>query len=461
MLNYDRQIKISIGNNRYAKNWPTQTMYWSELVEKLRVPARSTETLAEYLKLPKSQQDDLKDVGGFVGGTLIGGRRKASTVASRDIITLDLDNIPAGGTADVLRRLDGLGCAYVTYSTRKHEEARPRLRILIPTDRPVSADEYEPIARKLAQLIGIDLADPTTFEAHRLMYRPSCSADSQYVYQYGDKPFLSADGILAMYQDWRNIEEWPEVPGQQQKTAKLAAKQKDPLEKSGVVGAFCKIYDIYKAMEAFLPGVYEPVANNPNRFTYTKGSTVGGAIVYDNGKFLYSHHATDPCSGRLVNAFDLVRLHKFGELDDDTKPGTPTNRLPSYKAMCEFAVQDEQVALLLNQERYEQTTQEFAAGAEDDANWMRKLTISTTTGLPTKTTDNILIILENDPLLKGKIAYDEFANRGLVLGELPWDPQKERRQWTDVDDAGLRHYLEKVYGITGKERILDALACAP
>src|SRR5690606_7603397 len=142
-------------------------------------------------------------------------------------------------------------------------------------------------------------------------------------------------------------------------------------------------------------------------------------------------------------AFDLVRLHKFGELDDDAKPGTPTNRLPSYKAMCEFAVQDERVALLLNQERYEQATQEFVAGAEDDANWMRKLTISTTTGLPAKTTDNILIILENDPLLKGKIAYDEFANRGLVLSDLPWDPRKERRQWTDVDDAGLRHYLER------------------
>ncbi len=461
MLIHDRQITISTANNRFAKKWHAQTLYWSELVEKLKTPARSTETLVEYLKLPKAQQDDLKDVGGFVGGALINGRRKASTVASRDIITLDLDNIPAGGTADVLRRLDGLGCAYVTYSTRKHEEARPRLRVLIPTNRPVSADEYEPIARKLAEIIGIELADPTTFQVHRLMYWPSCSADSQYVYQYGDKPFVSADGILAMYQDWKDITEWPVTPGEEKKAKKLATKQGDPLEKTGIVGAFCKVYDIYRAMETFLPGVYEPVAGYSDRFTYTKGSTVGGAIVYDNGKFLYSHHATDPCSGRLVNAFDLVRLHLFGDRDDDAKPGTPTNRLPSYTAMCEFALQDEQVALLLNQERYEQATQEFAAGAEDDANWMRKLTISTTTGLPAKTTDNVLIILENDPLLKGKIAFDEFANRGLVLGKLPWDPREERRQWTDVDDAGLRHYLERVYGITGKDRIFDALSlCA-
>src|SRR5690606_9762257 len=159
--------------------------------------------------------------------------------------TLDLDNIPAGGTADVLRRLDGLGCAYVTYSTRKHEEARPRLRVLVPTDRPVSADEYEPIARKLAQLIGIELVDPSAFRVHQLMYWPSCCSDSTYVYQYGDKPFLSADGVLAMYQDWRNVAEWPQVPGEQQKPNKLATKQGDPLDKTGIVGAFCKVYDIY------------------------------------------------------------------------------------------------------------------------------------------------------------------------------------------------------------------------
>lgn len=456
MFHHDRKITISAAGSRKAIQWPTQTLYWSELVERLKTPVRGTETLAEYLKLPKAQQDDLKDVGGFVGGTLIGSRRKASTVASRDIITLDLDNIPAGGTADVLRRLEGLGCAYVVYSTRKHEEARPRLRVLIPTDRPVSADEYEPVARKLVEIIGIELADPTTFEAHRLMYWPSCSADNQYVYQYGDKPFLSADGILTMYSDWRNVTEWPEMPGQQQKTTKLATKQGDPMEKSGVVGAFCRVYDIYKAMETFLSGVYKPVDNSPGRYTYTKGSTVGGAIVYDNGKFLYSHHATDPCSGRLVNSFDLVRLHKFGELDDEAKPDTPTNRLPSYTAMCEFAVADEQVALLLNQERYEKATQEFATNPDEDANWMSKLAISSSTGLPAKTINNVLVILENDPLLKGKLAFDEFANRGMALGALPWDTRTERRVWEDADDAGLMHYLEHVYNIQIADRRMYA-----
>lgn len=464
MILYDRQIIISSAGSRKATLWPSRTMYWSELVEQLKTSVRGTETLDEYMKLPKGQQDELKDVGGFVGGQLLNNRRKANSVTGRDLITLDMDNIPSGGTADVLKRLDGLGCAYAVYSTRKHHEAKPRLRVLVPLNRTATADEYEPLARKLASIIGISFMDPTTFQAHRLMYWPSCCSDSQYVYQYGDKPFLDVDGLLATYNDWTNIDEWPTVPGDENKHVKLAAKQGNPLEKPGVVGAFCRQYNIFQAMEKFLPGIYEPVDTDPNRFTYINGSTVGGAIVYEDGLFLYSHHATDPCSGRLVNAFDLVRLHKFGDLDDDAKPDTPVNRLPSFTQMSAFALNDGGVAAAINQERYEKALEDFGEqvtdtpAKKDDLNWIRKLEISSTTGRPAKTIDNVLIIMENDPKLKGKIAFDEFANRGVVLGSLPWDNREIQRVWSDTDDSGLYHYMEKVYGIGSETKIDRALS---
>ncbi|NWL89996.1 virulence-associated protein E [Paenibacillus sp. 79R4] len=458
-MQYDRQLTISSAGSRNSTNWQPQVIYWSELVERLRTATRGTETLAEYLRLPKTQQDDLKDVGGFVAGALSGGRRKAGAVTGRDVITLDLDNIPAGATADVLRRLDGLGCSYAVYSTRKHEEAKPRLRVLAPLNRTVTADEYEPLARKLAAIIGIELCDPTTFQVTRLMYWPSCSADSQYVFTYGDKPFLSADGLLATYADWRNWQEWPQVPGTQQAHVRMAAKQGDPTTKPGIVGAFCRIYNVAAAIETFLPGIYTTVDDGSGRLTFIGGSTTGGAIIYDDGQFLYSHHATDPCSGRLVNAFDLVRLHKFGDQDDDAKPGTPTNKLPSYTAMTSFAMQQEAVAGLLMQERYERAVESFsdtAVVAPDNMDWMQKLEINSN-GIYLKTVDNVLIVLEYDPVLKGKIAFDEFANRGLVLGSLPWDPREDRRPWASSDDAGIYHYIEKVYGIAVEAKINNAL----
>lgn len=460
MLN-DRKITISAGASRRATLWTAQTLLVSELWEKLKTPARGTETLAEYMSLKKAQQDELKDVGGFMGGTLNGPRRKANNVTGRDIITLDLDNIPAGGTDDVLRRVGGLGCGYCVYSTRKHQPAAPRLRILLPMDRTVTADEYEPIARKMGELIGLEFADPTTFEVSRLMYWPSCCKDSQYVYLFEDKPLLSADGVLGLYANWRDMTTWPALPGQQVFT-KLAVKQGDPEAKNGVVGAFCRTYDIYRAMDELLPGIYEPVDNMPGRYTYIGGSTTGGAVLYENGKFLYSHHATDPCSGKLVNAFDLVRLHKYGEKDDTAAAGSPTNRLPSYIAMCEFACGLADVAGLINKERYESAVKDFdgitADESEEPENWMLLLEKNAQTGAVKATIDNVRIILEHDPLLKGKFALNEFAGRGEVLGSLPWDKREKRRLWDDNDNQGLYWYLERVYKISGNGKVDGALS---
>lgn len=457
----DRRIKISVGTNRRATQWVANEMFVSELWEKLKVPARGTETLAEYMSLKKAEQDDLKDIGGFVGGTLTGTRRKANNVAGRDIITLDLDNIPPGATEDVVRRVESLGCGYCIYSTRKHQPAAPRLRVLFPTDRTVTAEEYEPIARRMAEHIGLEYADPTTFEVSRLMYWPSCCRDSEYVYYVGDKDFVSADGILESYGDWHDMTKWPALPGQAQFT-KLAVKQGDPETKNGVVGAFCRTYDIYRAMDELIPGIYEAVDTMPGRYTYLEGSTSGGAVIYENGKFLYSHHATDPCSGKLVNSFDLVRLHKFSDKDDDSAQGTPANRLPSYQLMCEYAMTLSDVSALIAQERYESAAKDFEGITPDTneavTNWAAMLELNSQTGAVKSTINNVLIILEHDPLLKGKFALNEFASRGEVLGSLPWDTRTKRRLWDDNDNQGLYWYLEKVYRITGNGKIDGALS---
>jgi hypothetical protein len=464
MFIYDRKITISAAGSRKATYWQPQEIWWSELAAKLRIPVRGTETVAVYNNYPKSKQDELKDVGGVLAGLLNGGKRRAGNVISRDVITLDLDNIPEGGTQEVLRRIEGLGCAYVIYSTRKHEEIRPRLRVFILLDRAVTEEEYEPIARKSAQFIGIELCDPTTFEASRLMYWPSCCSDSNYIYTFGDKPFLSADGMLSLYEDWHNVNEWPQVPGAQQNHVKLAAKQGNPIEKNGIVGAFCKTYDVYRAMETFLPGVYIPSEDGSGRFTYSGGSTTGGAVIYENGNFLYSHHSTDPTGGKLCNAFDLVRLHKYHELDCEAKPDTPANKLPSYIAMTQMAISDAQVAGLLNTERYEKAVLDFSRDNEDNANWILKLKINPSTGAPVKSPENVLILLENDPCLKGRIQLNTFEKAILGTAPLPWAPRENEAgtfRWTDEDDGGLRLYINKVLGIKDREGIYDVLTqCA-
>lgn len=462
-LLYDKLIKVTTGASRKATVWTGQELLWSDFLQKLAKPVRTQESFLQYKSMPKPEQDKLKDIGGFVGGILNGQRRKNENAGDRYLVTLDADTIEPGGAQNVLNTVSALGCAYAVYSTRKHEGAAPRLRIVVPLDDPCSADEYEPIARKLASFIGMQIFDPTTFEPVRLMYWPSCSRDSEYIFVYEDKPFLSRSGMLAAYGDWKNVAEWPEVPGAAKIRDRSAKKQGDPLSKKGIVGAFCRLFSIEEAMEQFIPGTYEPCAD-PGRFTYAEGSTVGGAVLYENGKFLYSHHATDPCSGKLVNAFDLVRIHLFGEEDDEAKPDTPAGNLPSFRHMCEFASGLPAVSEVMARERYEMAVQSFSGQEQQeqtDAGWVLKLQANPKTGEPLNTIQNVQIILENDPRVKGRIYHDEMAGRAMVSAPLPWEPQKypyAARQWKDDDDAGLRSYMEFIYRITGRERIMDGFA---
>ena len=455
----NRMLRISTAGSRKAKHWPKSEILWSDFVEKLRTPVRSTETIEQYLSYPKQQQDELKDVGGFVGGTFAGDRRKSAYIEGRDLLTLDLDNIPAGGTEDILKRVGGLGCAAAVYSTRKHTGYGPRLRVVVPLDRMATADEYEPAARKLAELIGIGFCDPTTFDAERLMYWASCCSDSQYIFEAYDHPFCSLDGLLRMYGDWRDINQWPQVPGSEAVERRRLAKQEDPTTKRGVIGAFCRTYTITEAMDRFIPGMYEET-DIPGRYTYTGGSTTGGAIVYDGDRFLYSYHSHDPCCRQLVNAFDLIRLHLYGDRDIEVKEGTPVNKTPSYVAMSRLALDDKQVSDLMSRERYEQAREAFkpsdAAPADYDLSWINRLT-KDGNGRFEKTINNAVLVLENDPILKGKIVTDEFASCGMALGRLPWDAREEKRRWKDVDDAGFYRYLETFYGITGREKMDNAL----
>ena len=104
---------------------------------------RTAETVEQYMKMTKAKQDAIKDVGGFVGGRLKGGRRKKDCVEYRTIITLDIDHaVP--GVIEQIEMLYNYRC--FIYSTHKHTPENPRLRLVIILSRPVSPDEYVAVA---------------------------------------------------------------------------------------------------------------------------------------------------------------------------------------------------------------------------------------------------------------------------------------------------------------------------
>lgn len=462
-----RTLKISEANNRMSKQWATVEITWSAFVERLGKPKITNESIDEFLSFPKSKQDELKDVGGFVGGELNSSLRRNSSVKSRSLITLDLDNLAYQDDVEIVKKLNSFGCAFAVYSTRKHQKTKPRIRVIIPLAVDVTAEEYEPIARKVASIIGMRYCDPTTFQAVRLMYWPSHSKDSDYVYEYADKAMLDGKAVLKMYENWRDVRQWPEVPEAAKLYQGMLKYQENPLEKDGVVGAFCRRYSILQAIDEFLPGVYE-ACDVEDRLTFVGGSTTAGAIIYGDGLFLYSHHATDPCSQKLVNAFDLVRLHKFGYQDVSAELATPVNKLPSWKSMIDFIGAKTPIMQDLIIERREKAINEFAMVpyveekvlegevVEDEEGWEQGLKCNAN-GAISPVLPNILLILRKDKMVKDKIYYEVFANRLLTRSGLPWDNNKDVRQWTDADDAGLRWFFANYYEMKGTNVIMDGL----
>lgn len=93
---------------------------------------------------------------------------------------------------------------------------------------------------------------------------------------------------------------------------------------------------------------------------------------------------------------------------------------------------------------------------DTDDSWREILTYDNQ-GKCEKTISNICLILENDPNFKGKIFFDEFGNRGMVDLPLPWEDGSGSRLWGDFDDAQLTLRLEKEYGITGRDKIENAI----
>lgn len=453
-IKHDGAVTIAVGKSRKETAWKNKEQLWSELVNRLSHTNRTGELFAEYRKLPKPQQDQIKDVGGFVGGTLKGGRRKTEAVSWRQLITLDVDFVQ-GDLWGAVEIFFDFACAL--YSTHSHHPEKPRLRLVIPLSRPVTPDEYQAVSRRIAADFGMDMFDDTTYQPHRLMYWPSTSSDGEFVFKVQDAPWIDPDAILASYPDWSDPSFWPESSRAQTERKKSADRQGDPLAKPGIVGAFCRTYSITQALEHFLGDVYEPCGDG--RYTFLGGSTSGGLILYDGDTFAFSHHGTDPISGKLVNAFDLVRLHKFGLRDDEAIDGTPTVRLPSYLAMQELAVADDVVRQTLGEERLARAAEEFGDLPEDevDHKWLRKLKVHSKTGAILPTAPNMIIILRNDPRLKDKIALNEFSYRPVVRGDLPWRKMATSENWRDSDDSCLRNYLEKVYQITGPGKVNDAL----
>lgn len=424
-------MKIAYGNSRFDKKWKNSDISWEDFTAKVSVTMRTTETVEEYRKMKRGEQDAVKDVGGFVGGHLRQGRRRKGHVLSRSMLTLDMDFGTPTVWEEIKMFFNYRCCAY---STHKHMPEAPRLRLIVPLKREVTAEEYEAVARKVAEVLDINLFDDSTYEPERLMFWPSTSKDGEFFFDAIEDELLDPNEYLAKYEDWHDVSTYPVSKRQSEVVRRAVSMQQDPLTKDGIVGAFCRVYPIRDAISKFLPEVYKPSAI-AGRYDYVKGESSAGVVIYDE-KYAYSFHATDPVSGRLLNAFDLVMLHKFG---DD-----------SFKEMADFAAADQLVKEQVARERLAAANEEFT----EEEEWQTGLEVDKK-GNVKDTLENVVMIIRNDRNLQG-IALNSHRCSIVVKGELPWTQSKTG--WGDSDLAALKVYISARYGLYSPAKTKDALA---
>lgn len=450
---HDRVISLATGMSVRSTVWKNNKWQWSDLVSKLQEENKTNETYSEFINASKEEKLKIKDVGGYVGGYLKKGRRTPkSNVIYRQLLTLDIDFAHSYFWDDFCLEFDN---AAVLHSTHSHTDKKPKYRLIIPLSRQCSPNEYEAVARKIAGTLGIDLFDTTTFEISRLMFWPSTCKDLDYYCEVQDGPWIDADKILALYDDWTDTSAWPTADKHFEAVKDASSKQQDPDTKKGIIGAFCRTYTIVGAITTFLSDVY--TFANGDRYTYIEGSVAAGLITYDD-KFAYSHHGTDPCSGKLCNAFDLVRIHKFGHLDDgDSKGGNTKSK--SFKAMEDFARSDSDVRETIALENFDEAGYDFAEPPEEieDIKWASDLEVDFK-GKYVSSAKNVNIIFDNDPNLKGLFRQNNFDGKKYVFGSLPWRKITNPETLKDVDYSGVRNYIESVYGISGGVKVIDALS---
>ena len=328
-----RPLTVSFGKGDKAAVTAVKTLSW--------------EQFAAALTTEPPESEDKSSRGWYIPATFNPVYRHGDNFVSRDAITFDFDHVGMEAWATVLQALPDMALAM--YTTHSHNENAPRFRVVVPLSRPTSFDEFQAVSRKLASRFGIELAARESFTPPQMTYLPLRSLRGLFDSHIQNGTWVDVDSILREYPDWTNQLSWPRRASGDEVHAAIEG-QTPPDQKEGAVGRFCRAFRVAEAIAKFdLP--YKPAATI-GRWTYALGSVAEGAIEYDDGLKFHSHHDTDPARGQN-NAFDLVRLHRFGQLDNGIARETSVQDLPSYRSMVELVATLPECGTLKSEEEFE------------------------------------------------------------------------------------------------------------
>ena len=475
---------------------------WRKLKRNLGEPLVDTSvTYAQYEALDQDEKLVKKRApGSWTPSRYKSNRRAVADLREKTLVVFDLDYITHDQLDDIRLGLAPITrWAWFMHTSRSHTPESPRARMVLPVSRPMSPDEGHAVFRLLAQYLadepsdGIEIPDLVSFRSNQTMFWPSISKGQEFWTDENIGEILDVDEFLAENPGWENFENLPYQEEESKRGITDPNKRmEDPYKKPEPIGAWCRCYTVQEVIENWLEDIYAPGdSESEERYTYLLGTGSNGAVVYEDGKFLHSNHGSDEVE--TANAFDLLRIHKFRHLDDNSHANTSPGNKPSFKAMVEFARNDERVIGELNshmddllddlageddtaevdEDLLGPAPSEEDTGSDDPSNllddlpddeaepdepkkkhaWMKHFRRKANGDLDSVAVSNVTLILENDPRVKGCIGYNEFLREPVCLKpirspkiNLPTAPvakpdKRYGREWQDSDDMGIKIML--------------------
>lgn len=432
-MNPDHVLSIATAPKRNSRHWEQGEIEWGTILEWLDEPG------------------DVKESGNYLLGTLkktpvkhrvdatkacLGYHRRKDAVVSRSAITLDVDY----PEKDFLDRVQLVGeYAAIVHTTFSSAPDQLRYRVIIPTDREMAPDEYILCSTTVMKQLGEEQFDAGSAQPERYMFRPAAQQEDWFGSWVVDGPLAVVDTLLEESEEFQD-----DLSGKPMPT--FGREKRDPFTLGGAIGAFNRAYqDLQMLIEEYeLP--YEPAGEN--RWHLVGARSQAGMGLAAEG-IIYSHHANDPAYGQACTAFDLVRLHLYGHLDEEAAPGTKVGDLPSQQAMMDLAGED----VLVRQEMAKTDFDDIIAAndfAKDEitaADLKLQVTRRNSDGQMKDTIGNWDLLMNGDPVFRS-LYFNELTMSVETEGPLPWRSDLRIAKdpvFGEADRVEMQQYIEREY----------------
>ncbi|MEX6126236.1 primase alpha helix C-terminal domain-containing protein [Staphylococcus arlettae] len=185
-LDNDFRISIIQYDSLYANSFRAfDTWNWSDWLNKLQIPMINENKYKRGLVL----YGDVEDSDGYEK------YRKDDNIINRSVIALDYDEITDfKGLYNAINKQLG-SYAWAFHTTHSHTTENPRIRLMVPLNEPVSAEDYRKSARALAHKIGYEV-DEASFVPSQAMALPvKQDKDAVYMFRHNDAPAITVDEL--------------------------------------------------------------------------------------------------------------------------------------------------------------------------------------------------------------------------------------------------------------------------